>query len=655
MVNIKKLESTQALLAETRERTLNDSESWNDYILNAAVKFYKYSYEEQLLIHAQRPYATACAPYDLWNKQFQRYVMRHTKGIALLARMPDGSKGLRYVFDVSDTGGRRIEPLWRYMEEHEEAVKNALCETFRQDSLYPLNSLIRAACSSETFSWLADQNHLGPNTLRHLIERNAGVVVLERMGLRGRWMPEFNGIDGLDYEEAELLYRGINYVAGRILRTVEKTIKRERGLENGQAIHGGEREQLPGNGGSYDTRGRDGERRDGSEVHSGERDTIRPDRGLLRPGSEGGRGEAGTDRTLREGASEILGREQAGGSSQNVAGRQLERDAGTVERAGDGQNSRTYDGVGEEKPSAGQDEAAARVGGAHEHAQGTGDRDNNEGVDLRLDGNPAGGGPPAAALKKRRSKGNVQQLSLFPSEEEQRAAIEAQNTQNKTSTQILTEEFIDDFLCIGPMWADGKERIFNFFSENLNASLDVKERFLAEIYEGSKIDLDTADGQISLGKAEYDTNGIQLEILSYQRPREQRFVAWREAAGRIERIFRSGTYLAKNGPAEIWDVKDTKISQEDIDRVAAAGTGFSGSRRRIANIFAAHNSDITDELIEQLRKEYYDSQRLHIWLVPPSGRELLHNVSFYDDSITYHKTHVLTGDLRNSHAHLGAC
>ena len=57
------------------------------------------------------------------------------------------------------------------------------------------------------------------------------------MGLRGKWMPEFNGIDGLDYEEAELLYRGINYVAGRILRTVEKTIKQERGLENGQAIH----------------------------------------------------------------------------------------------------------------------------------------------------------------------------------------------------------------------------------------------------------------------------------------------------------------------------------------------------------------------------------------------------------------------------------
>ena len=120
------------------------------------------------------------------------------------------------------------------------------------------------------------------------------------------------------------------------------------------------------------------------------------------------------------------------------------------------------------------------------------------------------------------------------------------------------------------MWADGKERIFNFFSENLNTPLDVKERFLAEIYGDSKINLDTADGQISLGKAEFDAKGIQLEILSYQRPMEHRFVEWREAADRIERIFRSGTYLAKNGPAEIWDVKDTKISQEDIDRVVAS-------------------------------------------------------------------------------------
>ena len=85
MVNIKKLESTQKLLFETREKILSDRESWNDYVLNAAVKFYKYnSYVDQLLIHAQRSDATACAAYEVWNDIFKRYVNRNSKSIALL-------------------------------------------------------------------------------------------------------------------------------------------------------------------------------------------------------------------------------------------------------------------------------------------------------------------------------------------------------------------------------------------------------------------------------------------------------------------------------------------------------------------------------------------------------------------------------------------
>ena len=68
MVNIKKLESTQKLLFETREKILSDRDSWNDYVLNAAASFYKYnSYADQLLIHAQRRDATACAAYEVWE------------------------------------------------------------------------------------------------------------------------------------------------------------------------------------------------------------------------------------------------------------------------------------------------------------------------------------------------------------------------------------------------------------------------------------------------------------------------------------------------------------------------------------------------------------------------------------------------------------
>ena len=69
-------------------------------------KVYKYPYNEQLMIFAQRPEATACAEYDLWNKQMRRYVRRGSKGIALVDTSSDQPK-LRYVFDVSDTSGAR--------------------------------------------------------------------------------------------------------------------------------------------------------------------------------------------------------------------------------------------------------------------------------------------------------------------------------------------------------------------------------------------------------------------------------------------------------------------------------------------------------------------------------------------------------------------
>lgn len=74
------------------------------------------------MIFAQRPDATACAEYDLWNNTMRRYVRRGSKGIALIDDSGDVPR-LRYVFDVSDTGGRenaRQLYLWQYRPEHEE-------------------------------------------------------------------------------------------------------------------------------------------------------------------------------------------------------------------------------------------------------------------------------------------------------------------------------------------------------------------------------------------------------------------------------------------------------------------------------------------------------------------------------------------------------
>ena len=80
-------------------------ESWTDYLTTAS-RLYKYSFPDQLMIYAQRPDATACADYDIWNNRMNRYVRRGSKGIALLDES-SGYPRLHYVFDVSDTGVRR--------------------------------------------------------------------------------------------------------------------------------------------------------------------------------------------------------------------------------------------------------------------------------------------------------------------------------------------------------------------------------------------------------------------------------------------------------------------------------------------------------------------------------------------------------------------
>jgi len=102
-------------------------ESWTDFLKTAA-RLYKYPYHEQFMIFAQRPDATACAGYELWNEKMRRYIRRGSKGIALIDASGDRPR-IRYVFDLSDTGGRensRRPFLWQYRPEHEDAVAAAL-------------------------------------------------------------------------------------------------------------------------------------------------------------------------------------------------------------------------------------------------------------------------------------------------------------------------------------------------------------------------------------------------------------------------------------------------------------------------------------------------------------------------------------------------
>ena len=118
--------------AERTARQITGSyRSWTAFLATAA-RLYKYPYNEQLMIYAQRPNATACAEYDFWKDRMGRYVQRGSTGIALIDTSGYRPR-LRYVFDVTDTAPRdaaRSFTLWEMRAEHEAAVSSMLEETY---------------------------------------------------------------------------------------------------------------------------------------------------------------------------------------------------------------------------------------------------------------------------------------------------------------------------------------------------------------------------------------------------------------------------------------------------------------------------------------------------------------------------------------------
>ena len=126
-----KTEEYLALAQRTANGLTRYWESWTAYLTTAS-RLYKYPFADQLMIYAQRPDATACADYDVWNNRMNRYVRRGSKGIALLDES-SGFPRLHYVFDVSDTGVRRNSrdpEVWQYNDDLKQPVSEMLAAAY---------------------------------------------------------------------------------------------------------------------------------------------------------------------------------------------------------------------------------------------------------------------------------------------------------------------------------------------------------------------------------------------------------------------------------------------------------------------------------------------------------------------------------------------
>ena len=519
-----KAELYSQLASDTARRLTGNWERWADF-LSLAGRLYKYPYSDQLLIYAQRPDATACAEYDVWNNRMNRFVRRGSKGIALVDDS-GGTPHLRYVFDVSDTGTRRnsLDPdLWQMDFTFREPVAEMLAKTYGVSDPNFAQQLADLSGKLVEDYWDNNAQDIRDIVDGSLLEgyddlglemefKSAGAIsitwlLLSRCGIDPEgWFDreDFQAIYSFSTPAAaNVLGTAVTESCSQVLRQIERTIKtttRRRNAERSQ-----EYEQL--------------------NLFS-ERGLSDPEPGP-RPGPGQAPGQVRTDaESVPEGTpppdlqSDAAVREPvpapAGG------GRDSTPAAGTDD-APAGRDGRSDRGAESPRPDA--------VGGPDEHLQGTGR------------GNPAGG--------------THQQLSFFPTEAEQIEQIDRRAEAQKASAFSFSSEDIALAMASGSGFVHGKERIAAFFQEDHTP----KERaeFLKKEYGIGGRSWTFLDG--SHGFLDHDSRGIKLR--SYPEGKEQRF-SWSDAAKRISLLVATGKYLDEPKQEEtIWEYNSVKERHPD--------------------------------------------------------------------------------------------
>ena len=386
----------------TAEQITGSYQKWTAFLTTAA-RLYKYPYNEQLMIFAQRPEATACAEYDLWNKQMRRYVRQGSKGIALVDASSEQPK-LRYVFDVSDTSGgenSRRPYLWEYRQEHREVVSAALEQRFDVSGENGLaDQLERVAAQLVDEYWHDNRRDIVGIVDGSFLEdydefnigaafRNAAVVsttyaLLSRCGMQpGDYFEHEDFLNVFDFNTPQTvaaLGTAISQSSELVLRQIEVTIKNY------------EREKIA----------------ERSESH--ERTDLHPQRGLSDPRAEPDRAAASPAGQVRQDAEGLPEGASSGAVEQPAAVREaVPPSAG--DRRGSEQSAGTDDAGADEvsgRDGSAESQRPAEVGGADEHAEsaGRGNNPHGAGVQLNMFDAPAGA-----------------QMSFFPSEAEQIQSI----------------------------------------------------------------------------------------------------------------------------------------------------------------------------------------------------------------------------------------
>ena len=584
-----KLQTYMQMADEAQRQITGSYRGWTGFLTTAA-RLYKYPYAEQVMIHAQRPDATACAEYDFWNEKMGRYVRRGSKGIALIDSSGERPR-LRYVFDVSDTGGRefpRSRYLWEYREEHTDAVSAMLESRYGVDGKGGLPDQLERIASQLAEEYWRDYKRdilaiVDDSFLYGYDEFNVGAAfqsaaavsiaysLMSRCGLEAddRFEHEdFLSIFDFNTPEAAAeLGTAVSRINGEVLRQIEVTIKNY------------EREKLA------------------ERSHSHDRTDLHQERGLpdSRPDAERDAGGRETPGQVRETAQELPSGAQTGAVQPSGAvGEAVPAPAGDRR---DGEPEIGADDAGADEVG-GRDGGAEsprpdEMGGADEQPEsaGRGDHPQRAGVQLTNDAPEAEPAQPPIP--------QAYQLSLFPTEEEQIAYIaEAESYTPSAFSMSIPQSDIDHILRMEGNTDYARMKIATEFSKGKSA--EEIAAFLQSSFHGGN-GVVTENGRYSAWYADdgiHIANGDAARYLT-----SAKVVSWQEAAERIGQLLEQGEYATNVELAEAPGHECAELAQsiwylrQDLSEKARAqgylsclsdmrGGGFPEETERLAGRLA---------------------------------------------------------------------
>ncbi len=502
-----KTEEYLALAQRTANGLTRYWESWTDYLTTAS-RLYKYPFADQLMIYAQRPDATACADFDIWNNRMNRYVRRGAKGIALLDES-SGFPRLHYVFDVSDTGVRRNSrdpEVWQFNDDLKQPVSEMLAATYGISGERVSQQLADVAGKLVADYWdnnggdiraivdgslLMDYDEAGVEMqFKSAAAISVTYTLLERCGFEpAGWFDkdDFRAIH--EFSTPDSVYAlgaAVSDMSREVLRQIERTVKTTiRRRNNERSQH--EYEQQ-------------------SELHA--------DRGLSspEPDPEPAPEAAGQ---VRQAAPDVLERPSPGAVQHDAPEREPvpAPDGGGTDRREPDAADHAGSAQAESRP--GQGAESDGVGAAHEQPENAGRGTGTDGTDL--------------------------QLSFFdahiPTEVQQIEKIDRAESEKTPSAFSLSQAEIENELRKhGSGFMGGKQRIMALYQTQPDRNLRAKA--LAKEYGIGGHSHDFLDG--SRGFVNHDGRGMEFDHY----PEHQKItLKWAQVEKYIDLMIQSDRYL----------------------------------------------------------------------------------------------------------------